>query len=410
MSRKERLHPGTFRIDVAEIRYAYNSAVYFKRHKDILEGMGYTSRVLAQTFQKNDAIFCGMDEAAAILKICTGSWRDQAKVDKLFLRLRVAKRELSDASFARDYARIERLGRDVLHIEMEMDRYWEDAFSEVSAKALYDGEVIKPWEAVMTIEGNPRHFVHLESVFLGVLARRTRVATNVARVVKAANGKQVLFFADRFDHYSNQTGDGYAAWVGGIARVATNSMGEWWGSAGVGTIPHGLIACFSGNTEEATLAFARKYPDVPCISLVDYDNDCPATALRVAECFKAEGLPLYGVRLDTSEMNVDASIVRNKQMGDAKPTGVNPMVVGNTRSLLDRNGHDYLKLVVSGGFNEEKIRYFERIDVPVDAYGCGEVLLEGTNAFTNDIVLKDGAPCAKQGRWYRPNDKLEPVH
>jgi nicotinate phosphoribosyltransferase len=47
--------------------------------------------------------------------------------------------------------------------------------------------------------------------------------------------------------------------------------------------------------------------------------------------------------------------------------------------------------------------------VPVDAYGVGSSLLRGENDFTADIVMLDGKPCAKVGRHYRPNPRLEKV-
>ena len=64
-----------------------------------------------------------------------------------------------------------------------------------------------------------------------MLARRTLVASNVRQVVDAAGGKPVLFFADRFDHWATQGGDGYAAFVGGAQGVATDAQAAWWASA-----------------------------------------------------------------------------------------------------------------------------------------------------------------------------------
>ena len=72
--------------------------------------------------------------------------------------------------------------------------------------ALYDGDEIAPWETVLTIEGDYTLFAHLETVYLGVLARRTLVSTNTRRVVEAANGKPILFFPARHDHHRVQTG------------------------------------------------------------------------------------------------------------------------------------------------------------------------------------------------------------
>jgi len=57
----------------------------------------------------------------------------------------------------------------------------------------------------------------------------------------------------------------------------------------------------------------------------------------------------------------------------------------------------------------DKIEQFERAGVPVDAYGVGSSLIRGSNDYTADIVLTDGAPSAKVGRHFRPNDRLERV-
>ncbi len=66
-----------------------------------------------------------------------------------------------------------------------------------------------------------------------------------------------------------------------------------------------------------------------------------------------------------------------------------------------------MKIVVSGGFTVKKIRQFEAQGVPVDGYGVGSSLFEGRYDFTADVVLLEGRPCAKTGREYRPNPRLE---
>ncbi len=68
-----------------------------------------------------------------------------------------------------------------------------------------------------------------------------------------------------------------------------------------------------------------------------------------------------------------------------------------------------MRIVVSGGFNAERIRAFESGGVPVDAYGVGSSLIRGANDFTADVVIVDGEPCAKVGREFRPNERLERV-
>ena len=76
---------------------------------------------------------------------------------------------------------------------------------------------------MLTIEGDYTTFAHLETVYLGTLARRTLITTNVVHVLEAANGKPIIFMPARHDHHRVQTGDGYAAYVAGPDRRRTES-------------------------------------------------------------------------------------------------------------------------------------------------------------------------------------------
>jgi nicotinate phosphoribosyltransferase len=283
---------------------------------------------------------------------------------------------------------------------------WE----ELVVHALHDGDPVEPWETVMTIEGDYTLFAHLETVYLGVLARRTLVATNVRRVLEAAGGKPIIFMPARHDHHRVQTGDGYAAYVAGAVLgapvgVTSDAQASWWGGRGVGTVPHSLIAAYGGDTVRAAEAFAVWAPeDFRITVLVDFENDSVRTALDVA---RALGPRLWGVRLDTSGQLVDRSVW--DEMGDFDPRGVNEHLVRKVRAALDAEGFDHVRIVVSGGFSVEKIRAFEASGVPVDAYGVGSSLIRGENDFTADIVVCDGEPAAKVGRRLRPNPRLERV-
>jgi nicotinate phosphoribosyltransferase len=137
---------------------------------------------------------------------------------------------------------------------------------------------------------------------------------------------------------------------------------------------------------------------------VDFDNDSVRTALDVAD---ALGEKLWGVRLDTSERLVDRALWH--EMGDFRPTGVNPVLVERVRQALDGAGHERVKIVVSGGFDAAKIRQFEELGSPVDSYGVGSALIQGENDFTADVVRVEGEERAKVGRRYRPSPRLERV-
>ena len=351
MTRRPRLDPAIFHLPVEKMRAGYYSDKYFVRTRDILLANGHRPRVTMQVFGKVHAYLGGIDEAIAILKQCAIEWRD------------------------------------------------------VVVHALYDGDEIEAWETVLLIEGPYDAFAHLETLYLGVLARRTKVGTNTRAVVDAARPKEVMFFPARHDHWLVQTGDGYAAHIAGAIGVSTDAQASWWGSEGVGTVPHALIAAYGGDTVQATRMFADHIPPaVRVVTLVDYENDCVGTSLA---CARALGDRLYGVRLDTSETMVDKSLI--PEMGHFRPTGVNPQLVRKVRDALDRAGYRQVKIVVSGGFTVEKIRQFEEEGVPVDAYGVGSSLYQGRFDFTADVVKVDGKPCAKVGREYRPNPRLERV-
>src|ERR671936_2440359 len=137
--RVRRLPPEIFDLPVEKMREGYYTDAYFNFARATLLADGRTARVVMQVFQKKQAVLGGMDEAIAILKLCSHDWE------------------------------------------------------ELTVHALYDGDEISPWETVMTVEGDYTLFAHLETCYLGVLARRTLISTNVRRVVQAARGKPILF-------------------------------------------------------------------------------------------------------------------------------------------------------------------------------------------------------------------------
>jgi nicotinate phosphoribosyltransferase len=355
-----RLDPEIFRLPVKRIREGYYSDAYFVYTKELLEAEGLHPRVMMQVFQKRDSMLGGIDEAIAIVKSCSG------------------------------------------HAE---NGQWAPGWDQLDVHALHEGDRIAPRETVMTIEGDYSLFAHLETVYLGVMARRSLIMRNVTEVVEAARGKPIFYFPARHDHWLVQTGDGWSAHVAGAIGVSTDAQASWWGGRGIGTVPHGLIAAYGGDTVTASVKFADRFHDEMNITvLVDFENDSVRTALQVAE---ALGPKLWGVRLDTSELLVDRSLF--DEMGDFKPTGVNPRLVEKVRGALDAAGFSGVRIVASGGFTVERIREFESAGVPVDAYGVGSSLIRGQNDFTADVVMVDGRPCAKVGRAYSPNPRLQKV-
>jgi nicotinate phosphoribosyltransferase len=354
--RRRRLPPEIFDLPVDKMREGYYTDQYFNVTRSTLRADGRHPRVVMQVFQKRHAVLGGIDEAIAILKLCADDWDD------------------------------------------------------LTVHALYDGDRVEPWETVLMIEGDYTGFAHLETLYLGVLARRTLIATKTTEVLEAANGKPIIFMPARYDHHRVQTGDGYAAFVAGAILgvpigVTTDANASWWGGRAIGTVPHALIASYGGNTVLAATKFAEYCePGMNVVVLVDFENDSVRTSLEVA---RALGGRLWGVRLDTSRTLVDRSLW--EEMGDFDPRGVNERLVWKVREALDRDGFERVRIVVSGGFDAQRIRAFETKGVPVDSYGVGSALIRGENDFTGDVVMTDGRHSAKAGRHYRPNLRLELV-
>lgn len=352
----KRLTNKTFKFD-ERVRDGWFSAVYFLKTREIVKEFRPNNIVTMQFFQKEHAVLCGTDEVIALLH-----------------------------TFA-------------------------DEPEKLEIYSLKDGDKISPFETVLTITGPYQNFGYLEGIIDGILARRTSVATNVYNVVKAAalSGvqKPVIFMGDRDDHFMMQAGDGYAAFIGGSTAQATHAMNEWWGKQGMGTMPHALIQLFDGDVVAAAKAYHTKYPDDDLIVLVDYNNDCITDALKVAREF---GDKLKAVRVDTSRTMIDQYFIRHPEvLGTFDPRGVNPPLIFALREALDREGFEHVKIVVSGGFNEQRIIEFEKQGVPVDMYGVGSSLLKVHIGFTGDNVLLNGKHQAKAGRRYRPNPRLEKV-
>jgi nicotinate phosphoribosyltransferase len=359
-SARQRLDPEIFRLPVERIRRGYYSDAYFVYTKQLLEVEDHHPHVTMQVFQKKESLLGGIDEAIAVLKLGTGH---------------------------------------------DDNGEWVPGWEQLEVHALHEGDAISPSETVLTIEGDYSLFAHLETVYLGSLARRSLIMRNVKEVVDAAGGKQIFYFPARHDHWLVQTGDGWSAHVAGAIGVSTDAQASWWGGRGIGTVPHGLIAAYGGDTVTAARVFAERfYREMNITVLVDFENDSLRTALEVAE---ALGPKLWGVRLDTSDDMVDRSLL--DALGGFKPTGVNERLVAKVRAGLDAAGFADVHIVASGGFNAQRIREFETSGVPVDAYGVGSSLIRGDNDFTADVVLLDGRPCAKAGRRYLPNPRLERV-
>lgn len=426
-----RLTNDTFKLDLERMRKGWYSDKYFENMVGILQALaqehgtyrGTHSASLSalgidasgidigdiivemQWFTRRSpfSVVAGVDKALAMLEGCTGYYDDQG-------------------TFINTYHQLE--------VEAVQD----------GVMVRYDGNPhhVQP---VLKVRGRYRDFALLETPTLGALTRGTRIATNVYNVLRAARGKPVLFFPARFDAHEVQAADGYAYRIA-VQRynmdyqhtldsfISTDAQGDWWGGLGGGTIAHAAIAAFLGDTVAVMLAFARTRPvEIPRVALIDFDNDCVGTTLDVMDAmfahyrtlvedgqeYEAQRYKLYAVRPDTSGSLRDRSV---PPLGLKKvDLGVTPRLVFTLRNAIDEAWKRWdlpsswlfpaqqwcqdVRILVTGGFNPDKIRRFEELGVPADIYGVGSSLFsnseeEGTsNDFTSDVVR-----VSLNGTWY----------
>jgi nicotinate phosphoribosyltransferase len=445
---QKRLTNSTFKLDIDRMRRGWYSDKYFVHiaqtlqvlaendyrfagRSPILEQFGINPADVAignieiemQFFNRRRprALIAGVDKALSMLRHCTGYLNNAGQFVETWQHLRV---------------------------EAVQD----------GVMTAYNGDP-KRVQPVLRVRGRYLDFALLETPMLGAMARGSRIATNVYNTLEAARGKPVLFFPARFDAHEVQAIDGYAYDIA-VQRfnldyhqkvssfVSTDAQGDWWGGLGGGTVAHAAIASFLGDTVEAMLAFAAVRPvEQPRVALVDFSNDCVSTSVAVLkamfECYRSllaagqekEALKykLFGVRLDTSSNMRDVSV---PPLGDKNlDNGVNPRLCWLVRQALDKaweswnlpkswrqRAADYcrsVQIVVSGGFNPDKITRFEELGVPVDIYAVGSSLMSNDDAlntntdFTADVVRVkingDWVNMAKMGRQANDNPDLEPV-
>ncbi len=414
-----RLTKSILNLDVEGIRRGLYSDKYFENVARILSGMaGQTAsidterdlpfdpstvdigniEVEVQVFNRRRprALIAGIDYALSIVRHCTGYYDENDR-------------------FVETWA------------DLEVDAVEDGVFTT------YGGDPMDV-QTVLEIRGRYRDFALLETAILGVLSRASRVATNVYNVLEVCNGKPVLFFPARFDLPEVQAADGYAYRLA-VQRynrdfnqhvrplVSTDAQALWWGGKGGGTTPHALIAAFMADSVAAMVAFAEQVPvGVPRTLLADFNNDVGTDIRRTLKAYwerysaaldkgdktNQQRWTLNSVRLDTSGNMIDKSLQPDG------PTGVNEELVRVVRRIIDgaweawgvpdalaETAQAYCKgvgIVVSGGFNREKIQHFEDNDVPVSAYGVGSSLLFNDKSTNTDFTM-DLVRVRVDGRW-----------
>jgi nicotinate phosphoribosyltransferase len=246
----------------------------------------------------------------------------------------------------------------------------------VDVDALPEGSVFLPEEPVLVVEGRYLEFGILETALLGFLCQASGVATVAARTKAAAGGKHVFSFGARRMHPAIAPMIERSAYIGGCDGVAAVVSGEEIGIDPVGTMAHAVILIL--GEERAWRAFDRTMDlSVPRVALVDTFQDEKFGALAAARTL---GDRLAAVRLDTP----------GSRRGDFAA------IIREVRWELDHRGHADVRILVSGGLDEEDVATLRPL---VDSFGVGTSISNAPVVdFALDIVEVDGEARSKRGK------------
>jgi len=283
-----------------------------------------------------------------------------------------------------------------------------------------DGDTFNPGEVVLTLEGPFGQLVTLETEYLGMLSI-SGAASEMAALVEAAGETQVIDMAARHYPPELQPRIALAAAVGGAAGTSTPAgyaevharFGMGGGKIRIGqgtsrefklygTIPHALNAVYGGSSVDSAAAYHERHPRIPLVLLIDFEGTERDVISAAVQRFHMD---LYGVRLDVPanrihqgghakpvralEMRILSSVAdRAAAMKALERYGFGPGVtiesVFAVRDLLDSLNAKHTKIVVSSGFDLDKVRAFRACRAPMDFIGTGSWVR--FTAFTSDIV------------------------
>lgn len=248
---------------------------------------------------------------------------------------------------------------------------------QLDIRGVPEGTIIRPWEPIMEFSGNYLSFAVLETAILGLICQASGVATKAARIRHLAGDKILASFGARRMHPSVAPVIERAAFIGGCDGVSVVKSADLLGQDPTGTTPHALMLLV-GDTVQAMHLFDQIIdPEANRIALIDTFLDEKFEAIRVAE---AMGDRLWGVRLDTP----------GSRRGDFAK------ILEEVRWELDLRGFEHVKLVVSGGLDEDDV---DKLRPLVDSFGVGTSIANAkTIDFAMDIVEIEGEPVAKRGK------------
>ncbi|MFB3813760.1 MAG: nicotinate phosphoribosyltransferase [Terriglobales bacterium] len=193
----------------------------------------------------------------------------------------------------------------------------------------------------------------VETYLLATLTFQTMIATKAARLVEAAQGRDVVDFGTRRAH-GPEAGvlAARAAYVGGCVGTSNVEAGVRFGIPTLGTVAHSFIMAY-GDEERAFRDFANLFPENVVLLVDTYDT------MAAIEKIIRSGLRPRGVRLDSGNLAELSQQVRQR---------------------LDAAGLRDTRIFVSGDLDEFAITRLLAQDAPADLFAVGTALVTSKDA------------------------------
>ncbi|HBK04483.1 MAG TPA: nicotinate phosphoribosyltransferase [Acetobacteraceae bacterium] len=234
--------------------------------------------------------------------------------------------------------------------------------------AMPEGTIFFPDEPILRVVAPLPQAQFVETRLINLLHFQTVIASRAARMVLAAPGKQLVDFGLRRAHGA-EAGllAARASYLAGFAGTATVLANREFGIPVVGTMAHSFV---QAHDDEATAfeRFARVHPRALTLLIDTYDTERGATIVsRLAPRLAAEGITISAVRLDSGDLGAHAHAVR---------------------VILDDAGLQGIRILASGGLDEDGLLSLCRGGAPIDGFGIGTSLTTSADAPALDCAYK----------------------
>jgi len=242
-----------------------------------------------------------------------------------------------------------------------------------------EGYPIFPYEPVMIVKGPLMQAQFVETFILMQFNHQSLIATKSNRIVRSAQGRPVMEFGTRRAQGADAAVYGArAAYIAGCAGTACTIADRNHFVPALGTMAHSWIQSFDSEYE-AFKVYTEQYPQNATL-LIDTYNVLKSGLPNAIKVFKELKPERMGVRIDSGDITY---------------------LTRECRKVLDEEGLQECKIVVSNSLDEYIIRDVIQEGAQIDSFGVGERLITARSEPVFGGVYK----LSGVGK---PGEKLEP--